>query len=105
MVFKLFSTQACTISYVALHGIQTCDLRGASKMALTTEPQRRQYNHTPQARAAQLSCYSTPLLDLELGFHNYPTFVAYPPSVTCGADGTLCPLASCEFSLPNSAPS
>ena len=45
------------------------------------------YTHTPQAGAAELSCYSTPLLVVELGFHNCQTFVAYPPSLTRGADG------------------
>ena len=63
-----------------------------------------QYTQTPRVGAAQLSWYNTPLLVVKLGSHNFQTFVAYPPSVTHGADGCLYRLTSHEFSLPNAAP-
>jgi len=37
------------------------------------------------------------LLVVVLGFHNYQTFVDYPPSVTCGTDGRVGRYPACEL--------
>ena len=64
MAFKLFFTQACTMSCVALRGIQTCDPRGASKMDYPLSHRGASILKLP--RQEQLSWAAT-LLPFQLG--------------------------------------